>query len=115
MIATPCWLVGTACSRRFERNTGDGSRELHDDHGMTDHVVIGGFGRVGQTIARLLAAENVPYLALDMNARLVDEQRKQGQPVYFGDSSRAELLERAGAEWRAPSSSHWMKQDPRSG
>jgi CPA2 family monovalent cation:H+ antiporter-2 len=99
MIATPV-LARSArhLAERVERSGGDSSRELHDDHGMTDHVVIGGFGRVGQTIARLLAAENVPYLALDMNARLVDEQRKQGHTVYFGDSSRAELLERAGAK-----------------
>jgi CPA2 family monovalent cation:H+ antiporter-2 len=99
MIATPV-LARSArhLAARVERSGGDGSRELHDDHGMTDHVVIGGFGRVGQTIARLLAAENVPYLALDMNARLVDEQRKQGHRVYFGDSSRAELLERAGGK-----------------
>lgn len=97
MIATPVLArLGRSAADRFERNTGRASRELRDDHGMTDHVVIGGFGRVGQTIARLLAAENVPYLALDMNARLVDEQRKQGQPVYFGDSSRPEMLERAG-------------------
>jgi CPA2 family monovalent cation:H+ antiporter-2 len=99
MIATP--LLARSARRmaeRVERSGGDGSRELHDDHGMTDHVVIGGFGRVGQTIARLLAAENVPYLALDLNARLVDEQRKQGHLVFFGDSSRAELLERAGAK-----------------
>jgi len=62
---------------------------------MTDHVIIGGFGRVGRTIARLLTAENVPFLALDMDARLVSDQRKQGLAVYFGDASRAELLERA--------------------
>jgi CPA2 family monovalent cation:H+ antiporter-2 len=62
-----------------------------------DHVVIGGFGRVGQTVARLLEAENVPFVALDANAALVSAQREAGRLVYFGDASRAELLERAGA------------------
>ena len=50
---------------------------------MTDHVIIGGFGRVGQTIARLLAAENVPFLALDMDARLVDAAAQAGAPGVF--------------------------------
>ena len=45
---------------------------------MTDHVIIGGYGRVGQTIARLLQAENVPYIALDTNGELVGEHNKRG-------------------------------------
>jgi monovalent cation:H+ antiporter-2, CPA2 family len=99
MIATPLLArVARHVGEQLVRRDGHASRELHDDHGLSDHVVIGGFGRVGQTVARLLAAENIPYLALDMNPRLVDEQRKQGQQVYFGDSSRMELLERAGAK-----------------
>jgi CPA2 family monovalent cation:H+ antiporter-2 len=60
------------------------------------HVVIGGFGRVGQTIARLLQAENIPFVALDANATVVAEHRRHGLHVYFGDASRRELLERAG-------------------
>ena len=64
---------------------------------ITDHVVIGGFGRVGQTIARLLEAENVPVVALDTDGDLVTEQRRAGRPVFFGDAGRREFLERAGA------------------
>lgn len=64
---------------------------------IEDHVVIGGFGRVGRTVADLLDAESVPFIALDGNSRLVGEYHKRGQPVYFGDASRAEMLERAGA------------------
>jgi len=60
--------------------------------------VIGGFGRVGQTVGRLLERENIPYVALDRNAALVAEQHKAGRSVYFGDASRGELLRRAGAE-----------------
>lgn len=65
---------------------------------IRDHVVIGGFGRVGQTIARVLDSENVPWIAFDTNGALVTEHRERGQPVYFGDASRHELLERAGAK-----------------
>ena len=40
---------------------------------LTDHVIIGGYGRVGQAIGRLLQAENVPFVALDTNAELASE------------------------------------------
>jgi CPA2 family monovalent cation:H+ antiporter-2 len=65
---------------------------------LEDHVVIGGFGRVGQMVGRLLAAENIPYVALDPNGELVAEQRAAGEPVYFGDAGRREMLMRLGAE-----------------
>lgn len=77
----------------------------HDDHApqddvteMHDHVIIGGFGRVGQTVAQVLDSENVPWLALDTNGAVVAAQREKGRMVYFGDSSRRELLQRAGAK-----------------
>lgn len=99
MIATPVLArAARRAGKHLERRAGEASPQLTDDDSIADHVIIGGFGRVGQTIARLLSAENVPYLALDMNARLVDEQRKNGHPVYFGDASRTELLQRAGAK-----------------
>jgi CPA2 family monovalent cation:H+ antiporter-2 len=64
---------------------------------IAGHVVIGGFGRVGQMIAKLLEAENVPLIALDTDAELVTEQRRAGRRVYFGDAGRREFLQRAGA------------------
>ena len=65
---------------------------------MRDHVVIGGFGRMGQTVARVLDSENVPWVALDTNGETVTRYREQGRMVYFGDASRHELIERAGAK-----------------
>jgi CPA2 family monovalent cation:H+ antiporter-2 len=98
MIATPLLArVARQAGSQLERRKHEASRQLPDQDEMTDHVIIGGFGRVGQTIARLLSAENVAFVALDLDARLVDDQRKQGHTVYFGDASRAELLQRAGA------------------
>jgi CPA2 family monovalent cation:H+ antiporter-2 len=64
--------------------------------GLRDHVVIGGFGRVGQTIAKVLDSENVPWIAFDTNGALVTEHREKGRPVYFGDASRHEILHHAG-------------------
>jgi len=65
---------------------------------LRDHVIIGGFGRVGQTVARVLDSENVPWVALDTRGHVVTEHRENGRMVYFGDASRRELLERAGAK-----------------
>jgi CPA2 family monovalent cation:H+ antiporter-2 len=82
-------------------------REAHgvdgvDDGSFSDHVVVGGFGRVGQTVARVLDSEQIPYVAVDLNAELVEERRAEGREVFYGDASRQEILQRiGGAEARA--------------
>jgi CPA2 family monovalent cation:H+ antiporter-2 len=63
-----------------------------------DHVIISGYGRVGQLIARMLESEHVPYVALDTNSEIVREHHKAPGRVFFGDAGRAEMLERAGAK-----------------
>jgi CPA2 family monovalent cation:H+ antiporter-2 len=101
MMATPLFAAGGRwLGQRLERrehaaHLPPADNTEHADH--ADHVVIGGFGRVGQLLARLLEAENVPYIALDNHGALVAEQRKAGRKVYFGDASRPEFLQRAGA------------------
>ena len=65
---------------------------------LRDHVVIGGFGRVGQTVARVLDSENVPWIAFDTNGSLVTEFREKNRPVFFGDASRHEILHHAGVK-----------------
>lgn len=64
-------------------------------------VIIAGYGRVGQTAAQLLSAQNIPYLALETDASLVARKRAAGVPIFFGDAARAELLRKVHAE-RAP-------------
>ncbi|MET0652708.1 MAG: monovalent cation:proton antiporter-2 (CPA2) family protein [Hyphomicrobiaceae bacterium] len=59
------------------------------------HVVIAGFGRVGQIVARVLRAKHIPFTALDVNAEQVDFVRKFGAEIYYGDASRPEILEAA--------------------
>lgn len=62
------------------------------------HVIIGGFGRVGRTVAEALEREGVPFVAVDNNPRRVALERAAGRPVYFGDAGREEILERLGAD-----------------
>ena len=57
-------------------------------------VIVAGFGRVGQTVAAMLEVHKVPYVAIDRDADRVARQRSQGAPVYFGDVTRLDLLQR---------------------
>jgi glutathione-regulated potassium-efflux system protein KefB len=59
------------------------------------HVVIAGFGRVGQIVARVLRAKRIPVTALDANPEQVDFVRRFGTQIYYGDASRPEVLEAA--------------------
>ncbi len=59
-------------------------------------IIICGFGRTGQVIGRFFEMEKIPFTAIDMDPSLVKEARLAGNPVYFGDTSNANLLEAAG-------------------
>lgn len=60
--------------------------------GDVPHVIIGGFGRVGETVALMLDAHRIPYVAIDNDADRVAEQRRIGRPVWWGDITRVEML-----------------------
>jgi CPA2 family monovalent cation:H+ antiporter-2 len=61
-----------------------------------DHVVICGFGRVGQNIARVLEQTGFEYIALDLDARRIRAGRQAGDPVIYGDAGEAKVLENVG-------------------
>jgi CPA2 family monovalent cation:H+ antiporter-2 len=61
-------------------------------------VIIAGFGRVGQQLAKLLAAQAIPYVAFENDAKLVSQLHAGGVPVYFGNAARPELLRRVHAD-----------------
>ncbi len=88
--------VGNAlAARRDGRVHGAAIAETRE---LADHVVIGGYGRVGEMIARLLISERVPWVALDLDADLVARAHRAGRPVFYGDASRREILDRVGGE-----------------
>ncbi|MGM8892082.1 NAD-binding protein, partial [Psychrobacter sp. 1Y1] len=60
-----------------------------------DLVLILGYGRVGQTIARFMKTEAIPYLVLDLDPKRVSEARTAGEPVYFGDVCKRSILKQA--------------------
>lgn len=71
---------------------GGGEEEPHN------HVIICGFGRVGQTVAALMARQQVPFVGIDMNADLVRQHAMKGLHLLYGDSARHETLKRLGAD-----------------
>lgn len=63
---------------------------------MQGHVIICGYGRSGQYLGRFLREENIPYVALDMDASRVQEAAAAGENVIYGDAGRRSVLEAAG-------------------
>jgi CPA2 family monovalent cation:H+ antiporter-2 len=61
-----------------------------------NHVIICGFGRSGQSLARMLDQEKIPYIALDMDPDRVKEAAAAGDNVVYGDASRENYLVAAG-------------------
>ena len=60
------------------------------------HVIIAGYGRSGQNLARLLTQEAIPYMALDLDPDRVRQAAAAGQSVVFGDAARLPSLMAAG-------------------
>jgi glutathione-regulated potassium-efflux system protein KefB len=68
---------------------------INDEH---PRVIIAGYGRVGQIVARILRAQHIPFTALESSIEQVDTSRRFGSMIYFGDPSRPELLRAARAD-----------------
>jgi len=64
--------------------------------GTEGHVIICGYGRSGQNLARLLSNERIPYMALDLDPDRVRQAAAAGQSVVFGDAARLPSLMAAG-------------------
>ncbi|XP_008778621.2 K(+) efflux antiporter 2, chloroplastic [Phoenix dactylifera] len=100
MALTP-WLAagGQFLASRFEQN--DVRRLLpveSETDDLQDHIIICGFGRVGQIIAQLLSERLIPFVALDVRSDRVAVGRALDLPVYFGDAGSREVLHKVGAE-----------------
>ncbi len=92
MVTTPVLLALDDTLRRRTRKEERPFDELPANDG---HVVIAGFGRVGQIVARILAAKGIPFTALDDDPDQVHLVGQFGNKSYFGDASRLSILEAA--------------------
>lgn len=89
-------LVSAMIARQYDVVPEIEVGDLDDD--LNGHIIIAGYGRVGRTVARLLSDQMVPFVALDLSAARAQTSRKKGEPVFYGDAARHDVLERAGAE-----------------
>ncbi|MGX6960073.1 MAG: cation:proton antiporter [Rickettsia endosymbiont of Pentastiridius leporinus] len=65
---------------------------------LTNHIIIAGLGNIGKMIARVLEAEGVSYVILDLDEDRIKEGLASGFPVFKGDSSQADTLKAVGME-----------------
>jgi len=99
MALTPAfaWL-----GRRIDRPTpptaGEAPSLEAEKVELSDHVLVLGFGRVGWTVCQVLARNDVPYLAIDINPDRVQRGQQAGMSVYYGDSARLPVLQAAGLD-----------------
>jgi CPA2 family monovalent cation:H+ antiporter-2 len=100
MVATP---LAAQAARRLARTA-----EALEAHGrqsgadlptsLAGHIIIAGYGRVGQMVGSVLDAQELPYLALETDTDLVARFRRKGASIFFGDARRADILRRMGIE-----------------
>jgi len=84
--------------QNYSRNSGQVVQDI-DDIGkhLHNHVIICGYGRSGQYLARFLIEEDIPYIALDIDPSRVLEAAAAGENVIYGDAARRVVLEAAGS------------------
>ncbi len=98
MATTPLMAnLGERLERYMSREPGRHDVSTAGMDAEKPFVIIAGFGRVGRRIARLLGAARIPYLAMDSNPERVAQGRVEGYSVFYGDASRADVLQAAGA------------------
>ncbi len=80
----------------------EGGRELSGQEEFPEkrsgHVIIIGFGLNGRNLARVLKEAGIPYVILELNTDTIREMRKHGEPIYYGDGTKIEVLQRLGVE-----------------
>jgi CPA2 family monovalent cation:H+ antiporter-2 len=76
----------------------DGEDAATGDVTRREHVVLCGFGRVGQNIARVLESQGFEYIAVDLDLARVRPARQAGYPVIYGDSSDEDVLVACGID-----------------
>jgi glutathione-regulated potassium-efflux system ancillary protein KefC len=94
MAATPLLLVLLS---RLEKAGKEQAREADEIDEEQPRVIVAGFGRFGQIAGRLLLTSGVKMVVLDHDPDHIETLRKFGTKVFYGDATRVDLLESAGA------------------
>jgi glutathione-regulated potassium-efflux system ancillary protein KefC/glutathione-regulated potassium-efflux system protein KefB len=93
VFAAPLMIVHERLVTRWIERTAPPEYDVID--GPANPVIIAGFGRFGQIVARVLRMCGIAFTALEASYAQVDFVRRFGNRIYYGDASRLELLEAA--------------------
>lgn len=98
-------LIGQAgrWSKHLSRQEwSDRTRMIHEvavhAMGIEQHVILCGFGRTGQSVARFLDLESIPFIALDVDEARIRQAVEAGENVVYGNADRREILKAAGLD-----------------
>ncbi|WP_341814907.1 monovalent cation:proton antiporter-2 (CPA2) family protein [Wolbachia endosymbiont (group A) of Chalcis sispes] len=69
-----------------------------DTQDLYNHVIVAGFGRVGYMVTKMLTAEHLSYVVVDIQSKIVKEGKSDNFPIYLGDVTRCEILKSVGIE-----------------
>ncbi len=78
-----------------------GQRDVDLPTDLAGHVIVVGYGRVGQMLGSILDTQELPHVGLDIDANLVAQFRAKGASIFYGDASRPDLLRKVGAKQAA--------------
>lgn len=100
MALTPLLLLGMQriLNRPLRVRVPKTDRPFDTIDAQTPKVLVAGMGRFGQVVARLLTSRHVPFVALEHNPHTVEDLRRFGSQLYYGDPTCPELLRAAGAD-----------------
>jgi CPA2 family monovalent cation:H+ antiporter-2 len=70
----------------------EGTADAHKQAETPNRVVVAGYGRVGQNVARGLQDAGLPYLVIDIDPERIHEAREHGVPRVYGDASNPQVL-----------------------
>jgi CPA2 family monovalent cation:H+ antiporter-2 len=100
MVLTPflVYLAG-ALSQKLSSKDQSLSTPENGIEGLSNHVIIAGYGRVGKSVASILKQQSIDYVALDLDADSVRHSQISNDSVYYGDAARADVLKQIGADY----------------
>ena len=101
MLATPILVhLGPAAAGLWIRLWGAPAiRDLEETAAaIQDHVIVLGFGAGGRLLAQVLREARIPYVIVELNSETVKRSRREGEPIFYGDATRRQVLEHAGID-----------------
>jgi CPA2 family monovalent cation:H+ antiporter-2 len=90
------WVASKEITMRLERFHRRSISSHEPQHRWERHVIVVGFGVNGKNLATVLKGSGIPYVVLELNPVTVRLMKRQGEPIFYGDSTNIEILHKVG-------------------